>query len=207
MNELRDSWRMRAAVLLGFVALLWFVHGLNTMAGRRVFAVGHGVVPRTLYGLYGIPTAPLIHEDLDHLISNSIPLLILGALVMLRGVFEFCFVVFTSAMIGGLGTWLFGASGEHFGASDIVFGLFGYLVFRTAFDRRWSSALITLAVAVGYGTSMAMSLIPTEHVSWSGHFFGFVGGFLAARIRYPHNPNRKQVEATVAMLHVVKPPR
>ena len=40
-----------------------------------------GIVPRTFHGLIGIFTAPLIHGDILHLISNTIPLLFLGSVL------------------------------------------------------------------------------------------------------------------------------
>jgi membrane associated rhomboid family serine protease len=148
--------------------------------------VGHGIVPRTWYGLQGILSAPLIHASLAHLVANTVPFLILGALVLLQGVFELVFVVVTTALVAGAGTWLFGASNtEHVGASGVVFGLFGYLLFRMLFDRRLSSAVITLIVAIVYGAAMLRSLIPADGISWTGHFFGFLAGILAARLRAP----------------------
>jgi membrane associated rhomboid family serine protease len=184
-----ESIRARAIVLAVFVGLMWIVRGIDMLVPGGASVAGIGVVPRTWEGLWNIPIAPFIHEDLDHIVSNSIPLLILGALILMRGVIEFVFVVFVSTFVSGFGTWLFGEGhAQHIGASGIVFGFFGYLVFRIAFDRKISTGLIALAVAVGYGSAMMYSLIPEEHISWSGHFFGFIGGFLAARWRYPHQP-------------------
>ncbi len=40
-----------------------------------------GIEPRTFHGLIGIFTAPLIHGDIFHLISNTIPLLFLGSVL------------------------------------------------------------------------------------------------------------------------------
>ena len=77
---------------------------------------------------------------------------------------------------------------EHIGASGVVLGFIGFLLFRCAFDRRLSTLLITLIVAILYGAGVGSSLIPDTDVSWSGHFFGFVGGFLAARLRYQAAP-------------------
>lgn len=178
--------KSRALTLLLFLGLMWFVWTLDSLMPGPGSAAGVGIVPRSWAGWRGIPVAPFIHADLDHLLSNSLPILILGTLVLFRGPAEFGFVVFVSGLVGGFGTWLFGTGdSQHVGASGVVFGLFGYLVFRSAFDRRISSALITLGVAFGYGTAMAYSLVPEEGISWSGHFFGFVGGFVAARLRYP----------------------
>ena len=184
-----ESIRARAVVLAVFTGLMWVVRGIDMLipAGRSV--AGMGVIPRTWEGLWNIPIAPFIHEDLDHILSNSIPLVILGALILMRGVIEFVFVLFVTTFVSGFGTWLFGEGNtQHIGASGVVFGFFGYLVFRIAFDRKITTGLIALAVAIGYGSAMMYSLIPEDHISWSGHFFGFIGGFVAARWRYPHRP-------------------
>jgi membrane associated rhomboid family serine protease len=184
-----ESVRARAIVLAVFVGLMWIVRGIDMFVPGGVSVAGVGVVPRTWEGLWNIPIAPFIHGDLDHIVSNTIPLLILGALILMRGVIEFVFVVFVTTFVSGFGTWLFGEGNtQHIGASGIVFGFFGYLVFRIAFDRKISTGLIALAVAIGYSSAMMYSLIPEDHISWSGHFFGFIGGFVAARMRYPYQP-------------------
>jgi membrane associated rhomboid family serine protease len=181
-----QSVTLRASVLTGGVGIMWLIHAIDAFLPRGWSAAGTGIVPRTWSGLYGIPVAPFIHATWGHLISNSIPLLILGAIVLFRGLGEFLFVTFCSILIGGLGTWLFGeGNAQHVGASGLVFGLFGYLVVRSAFDRKITSAVVTLVVAILYGSAMWHSLIPEPSISWSSHFFGFLGGCVAARLRYP----------------------
>ena len=44
-----------------------------------------GIRPRSLDGLLGIPLVVFLHGDLNHLISNSVPLLILGTLLRSYG--------------------------------------------------------------------------------------------------------------------------
>ena len=191
MTALVDDAKARATVLGSFVGSMWIVRVLDMFSPAYASVAGNGIIPRTWIGLWGIPVAPFIHADFEHLLANTVPLLILGALVLMRGVHELLFVVLTSALVGGAGTWLFGSgNAQHVGASGIVFGLFGYLVFRTAFDWRLSSAIITILVAVYYSTAMAWSLIPQQGISWSMHAFGFIGGFLAARMRYGRRPRR-----------------
>jgi membrane associated rhomboid family serine protease len=203
-----ESLRARAVVLAVFAGLMWAVRGIDTFLPHGLSAAGVGIVPRTWDGLWNIPIAPFIHEDFDHLLSNTIPLLILGALILVRGVGEFMFVLFVSTFVSGFGTWLFGeGNAQHIGASGIVFGFFGYLVFRIAFDRKITSGLIALAVAIAYGSAMTWSLIPEDHVSWSGHFFGFIGGFVAARLRYPHRPRSVTPEMLASVIEFPTAPQ
>lgn len=177
------SLKTRAAALGTTVGAMWLLRGLEIIIPGE-FAVAHGIVPRTAYGLRAIPVAPFIHADLAHLMANTIPFLILGALVLVRGVREFLFVLVTAALVAGFGTWMFGAGdAHHIGASGVVFGLFGFLVARSFYDHHWSSLLIAAGVAIGYGMAMLSSLVPAEGISWTAHFFGLCGGIVAARMR------------------------
>jgi len=70
----------------------------------------------------------------------------------------------------------------HVGASGIVFGLLGVLLFMGLFQRRPLSILLSLACLFLFG-SMVMGVFPgVPGVSWQGHLFGFLGGVLAARL-------------------------
>lgn len=183
---------VRTATLGGLTAAMWGVHVLGRLGLGRF--IGHGIVPRTIDGLQGIPVAPFLHADFPHLLSNTVPFLVLGVLILLGGIGELLFVTVVSIAVAGAGTWLFGAPDtEHMGASGVVFGFFGYLVCRAAFDRRSASIAIMLVVAFYYGASMMYALVPSAGISWTGHFFGFAGGYAAARLRHP----RRRGEAAV----------
>jgi len=170
------------SLLLGSTASAWIVFAVDLVVPGTI---GHGIVPRTIYGLTGIVMAPFIHASLQHLVANTIPFVILGAVILLRGARAFTTVAIVSALIAGFGTWLFGTPGTmHIGASGVVFGFFGYLLFRAVYDRKLSSILIALIVAVLYGGSLLMSIVPAQGISWTGHLFGFLGGIAAARLRY-----------------------
>jgi membrane associated rhomboid family serine protease len=169
-------------MLFGSTLSMWVVWATDLVWPGTI---GHGIVPRTAYGLSGIVMAPFLHANLQHLLANTIPFLILGAVILMRGVRAFVFVLIVSALVSGLGTWLFGAPHtEHIGASGVVFGFLGYLLVRAAYDHRISSALIAVAVAVVYGATFLTSLMPTSGISWTGHVFGFIGGAMSARMRY-----------------------
>jgi len=202
-----DSLAARIVVILVFVGFMWFIHGLDSIGESGISVMGTGIIPRTVDGLSGIPVAPFIHRDWSHLIGNTVPLLILGGIILLRGVPEFLSVTLVIVAVSGLGTWLFGGGGvQHVGASGVVFGFAGFLLFRAAFDRKLWSFVIAVALAATSATQLLFGLIPQGWFSWSLHFFGFVGGFVAARIRYPHRAKvDPRVAAALNMLEITSP--
>jgi len=94
-------------ILGGFVILIWFLELID----RFIFdgaLDGLGVKPRSLSGLKGILFMPFLHGSFGHLLSNTIPLIVLGALVMLSGLSTFLTVAGLSILVSGVGVWLFG---------------------------------------------------------------------------------------------------
>lgn len=174
--------RRRAFVLFAFVGAMWIVRIADSFRADGSSIAGSGVIPRTASSLGDIVTAPFIHANWAHLIANTGPLLVLGALVLLGGTAEFVFVTLTCALCAGAGSWLFGETARHIGASGVVFGYVGYLLFRPAFDRRLLFMVMTIAVIALYGSALLWSVVPRAGISWTAHFFGFLGGLLAARL-------------------------
>src|SRR3546814_4881156 len=85
------------------------------------------LVPRTAHGLIGIITAPLLHGSFAHLVSNSLPLLLLITLslsVVPRAA-KRAFVVIW--LLSGIFVWVFGRESSHIGASGIDHGLMFFL--------------------------------------------------------------------------------
>jgi membrane associated rhomboid family serine protease len=181
-NDLWSEIRTQARVLGGFVGLLWAIHIVNAI----VFQGGLtalGIHPRTLWGLVGILFAPFLHVSFAHILANTVPLLVLGALVMQRRKRDLAIVSAISALVGGLGIWLIGgAATVHVGASILVFGYLGYLLLRGVFERRVWPILGSILVFFLYGGALWGILPGQAGVSWQGHLFGLLGGVLAARL-------------------------
>lgn len=182
---LRSAWteiRAQARILGGFVGLLWVIHIVNAV----VFGGGLiqlGVHPRSFWGLFGILFAPLLHGSFTHLISNTVPLVVLGALIMQRKKRDLLTVSVLSALVGGLGIWLIApAASVHIGASILVFGYLGYMLFRGYFERRLWPILGSVAVLLLYGGALFGVLPGRAGISWQGHLFGLLGGILAAKL-------------------------
>ncbi len=187
MKELTQTVKTQATILGGLVGAMWTVMIINT-------AIFHGrlndfgIVPHNVVGLRGILFAPFLHANFGHLMSNTLPFIILGWLVMMAETTDILVVTGISMLVGGIGTWLFGGAGTfHIGASGVVFGFLGYLMLRGYFDRKISSILISLFVFAVYGT-LLFGLFPgMRGISWQGHLFGFLGGAIAAKLSAPES--------------------
>ncbi|XYI01524.1 rhomboid family intramembrane serine protease [Sorangium sp. So ce1128] len=174
--------KLHAALLGGFVALLWSIEILDLVVFRGSLDA-LGIRPRTVPGLVGIALAPLLHGGFAHLAANTLPFLGLGWLIMLRKKSDLFLVTLVAALVGGLGVWLLGSpSSVHIGASGVIFGYFGFLLLRGWFERSALSIALSLVVGLVYG-GMIWGVLPTRMgISWEGHLFGFLGGALAARL-------------------------
>jgi membrane associated rhomboid family serine protease len=173
-------WLTAALVIAGFVAGLYVIEAVDTVLGNQLD--GFGVMPREPDGFDGILFAPLLHVGWVHLLANTVPLLVLGYLILLSGVARWAAVTAVVWLVGGLGTWLTGADNTiHLGASVLVFGWLVYLLLRGVFTRRLGQVLIGVVVLFLYGGALWGVLPIQEGVSWQGHLFGAVGGGLAAR--------------------------
>lgn len=159
-----------------FVALIWLVY----LADRFLPLESFGLIPRSFKGLAGIVTLPFLHADWTHIMSNSVPLVVLLLLLAGSRANSIDIVVLIS-LLAGIGLWIFGRTAIHIGASVLVFGLVGFLVCAGFFEKRLLSALIAIGVAVVYGSTLMYGVLPTQSgVSWEGHLIGAISGGLIA---------------------------
>jgi membrane associated rhomboid family serine protease len=159
---------------------MWLAEIADLVIFRGALDAG-GIRPRTEAGLWGILFAPFLHAGFAHLLANTVPLLVLGWLVLLRGRRVFLSVTAVALLLGGLGVWLFGGPDTvHVGASGLVFGYLGYHFLRGYWERSRSAILIAVVAGVLYGSAMWGILPIRRGVSWESHLFGFAGGAAAA---------------------------
>jgi membrane associated rhomboid family serine protease len=168
-------------VVLALLAAMWVLEVVDVALDHRLDQ--YGIEPRDPDGLVGVVAAPFLHADFGHLIANTIPFVALGIIIGLQGVARVLAVTGIVLVVSGLGTWLIAPDNSiHIGASGIVFGYATYLLARGIFNRDLIEIGIGLGVAAIWGTALLGGLIPQDGVSWQGHFFGAVGGVLAARV-------------------------
>ena len=129
---------------------------------------------------------PFLHANFGHVLANTLPFIILGAFVIMRRIRDFFIISAIIIAVSGLGVWLLGGAGTvHIGASGLVFGFLGFLIFRAYFEWSLVSIIVALAVAIAY-SGLIWGVVPIyPGVSWQGHLFGFVGGALAAYLITP----------------------
>lgn len=192
----RSRWAGAALVTGSFVLLLYVIEAVDVASGLSLDR--HGIGPRSIDGLQGIAFAPLLHHGWDHLFANTGPLLVLGFVLMLSGIGRGIAVTAVVWIVGGLGTWLTGATASlHVGASIVVFGWLSYLIVRGVFARDMKQLLVGVVVLFVYGSALWGVLPTQEDVSWQGHLFGALAGILAAWMFAGHARRERSAPITV----------
>ncbi|ELR84250.1 rhomboid family protein [Mycobacterium sp. H4Y] len=195
-----------AATILTFVVLLYFVELIDQMTRHSLDA--NGIRPLELDGLWGIVFSPLLHASWEHLMANTVPLLVLGFLMTLAGLSRFVWATAIVWILGGLGTWLIGDVGsscgptDHIGASGLIFGWLAFLLVFGIFVRRVSNIVIGLVVMFAYG-GVLLGAMPVlglcGGVSWQAHLCGAIAGVVAAyRLSAPERKARTKRTAGTA---------
>jgi len=175
---------LRSAVTVGlFVIALWVIHFVDTVLLHDALKKRFGLIPRARFSPLSILISPFLHVNRRHLAANSIPLFVLGSLVLVQGQLIFWLTTLIIILIAGLGIWLLGQPNtQHMGASGLILGYFGYTLASVFFDPNLASILVAVIVAVLY-LGLIWQVVPLKKgVSTTGHLFGFLGGIAAAGI-------------------------
>lgn len=179
-------------VPLIFPAILWIIHLSACLFDLKLS--GMGILPRDGFGLLGIVTAPLIHGDFSHLISNTFPLIVLGWIIFFfypkASFFLFVFVY----VITGMLVWLFARHVYHIGASGLIYGFVSFLFFSGIFRKDNKSIALALVITFLYGGLVWGVLPGMKGISWESHLFGAITGLVAAFIFRRVDPPPKKYD-------------
>lgn len=168
-------------LVAAMAALMWLAEIADAVLPANLDA--YGIAPRSDDGLTGVLLAPFLHGGFGHLVANTVPFVVMGAVIALGGLARVLAVTAIAALVSGLGTWLVAPSATvHVGASGVVFGYTTYLLTRGAFSRDLVHLGLGLVVLAFMGGVLLGGLLPQEGISWQGHLFGAVGGVVAARV-------------------------
>jgi len=161
-----------------FVATLWFILLFENL--EHINLSCYGLYPRTMKGLLGIFTSPLLHADYNHLWANSIPLLILGAIIFYfyRTIaFELFLWIY---LMTGFWVWVVGREAFHIGASGIVYGFITFLFFSGVFRKDSKLLALSMLVVFLYGGTLWGILPLRSSMSWESHLMGSIAGLITA---------------------------
>jgi membrane associated rhomboid family serine protease len=160
------------------VGLLWLVKVTENVLNLDL--TSFGILPLSIKGLPGIVLSPFIHSSYDHLLSNSVPFLILLSALLYfyrRLAYRIFFLIY---ILSGICVWLGGRESWHIGASGIVYGLASFLFFSGVFRKDANLLTIGIIVVFLYG-SMFWGIFPIiPGISWESHLWGAASGLLLA---------------------------
>ncbi len=183
MDEEKDKRQALKSFVIpaAFIVLLWII-----LIVQQTFDVGFpywfGLYPRSISGLIGIITSPLIHANFTHLFSNTLPVFLLSVGIIYfypESAYKVIGIIYLST---GLLVWLFARQVYHIGASGLIYGFAAFLFFSGIFKRDNRSIGLSLLVVFLYG-GMVWGILPGQpRISWESHFFGGVSGIVCAFI-------------------------
>ena len=175
-----------------FLIIMWMVKLVEH--NFEISFADYGVRPKSLSGLKGILFSPFIHKDFSHLINNSYPILILGGMLfsfykkIAKQLFLWLF------FIAGFWLWVIGRPSFHIGASGLIYALAAFLFISGLIRENPRLSAVSMLIIFLYG-SMIWGVLPTkEHISWEGHFSGFMAGIIVAIFYRNEGPKRKKYQ-------------
>jgi len=180
MDKELNKFKRSLIIPISFILFLWAIKLFEVISG--ISFVQLGLFPHKISGLIGIITAPLIHANFNHLISNSIPVLLLsGGLIYFypKSAFRVMGMVY---IIPGIFVWFFARPAYHIGASGLIYGFVSFLFFSGLIRRDNRSIALALIVTFLYG-GIIWGVLPIDReISWEYHLFGALTGVFCAFI-------------------------
>ena len=175
------------------VAIMFAVKVIETALGIDMSR--WGVIPQTAHGLIGILTLPFLHGNWEHLLTNTVPILVLGTALY------YCYptlanrVMLITWIASGLLTWCIGSPGSiHVGASALIYGLNLFLIVSGFIRGNRQLIVISLIMVFLYGSfiwGMIPSLAKLQNISWEGHLSGAIVGILLAVVFRKEGPQKE----------------
>lgn len=163
------------------VVMMWVVKLAEAVFSYRLSFLG--VSPLTPEGLPGILLAPFLHGDWNHLMANTVPMLVLGsALFYFYRTIAFQ-VLFLTTLLTGLWVWLGAREATHIGASGLIYGLSAFLLVSGLIRRHPRLMALSMVVVFLYGGmiwGVFPEFFPEKNISWESHLAGLVAGLVLA---------------------------
>jgi membrane associated rhomboid family serine protease len=174
----QSSFLLALKASLVFIGILWSVFIIDNAFGLQLgrFGLRPGSVP----GLIGVLTAPLLHGNFEHILSNTLPMLVSMTATLYFYPTSALRVIPLIWVGSGLLAWMIGRPSLHYGASGLIYGLLAFVFVSGLLRRDMRSIAVSLLVGFLYG-SMVWGVLPIRpHMSWEMHLSGAALGVLLA---------------------------
>lgn len=173
-----------------FLISLWLIYLFNCFFNLHIEKFG--IFPRTLKGVLGILLSPLLHINIDHILSNSAALFILvWATVYFYRDLSYK-IIFLSCLINNIAIWLFAEQAWHIGASGLIYSLVTFLFFSGLLRDYAKLISISFIVIFLYG-GLFWGIFPIDStISWESHLFGAATGIILAFTYKDQGPKKEE---------------
>lgn len=189
----RGNFILALKIVLALASVMWAVFVVDQLTGLGL--IHFGLIPRNLVGLLGLVSAPLLHYNLAHIGSNTLPLVIGGTMMLF---------LYPNASVralpviwigSGMLAWIFARDSIHIGASGLIYGLLAFVFVSGVIRRDLRSIGAALVIWFMYG-SMIWGILPAGRgMSWELHASGLaLGVAMAVRYRHWDHPPMKRYE-------------
>lgn len=172
------KFRISLIISFAFIGILWAVKLFEIFTMKDLSFLG--VYPMKAKGLIGILTAPLIHADLTHLMSNSVTLIVVMIFLFYAYINSSVRVFMIIYFLPNVFVWFLGRPAYHIGASGIIYGLLAFLFFVGIVRRDPRSIGLSLLITFMYG-GLVWGILPYDPaISFEAHISGAAVGILCA---------------------------
>lgn len=179
-KKAKFNFRLALKTALVLTGILWTIFVIDAAFGLRL--ARFGLRPGSISGLTGIITVPLLHGSFNHLLSNTLPLVISMTASLYLYPRSAMRVIPLIWLGSGALAWFIGRPTLHIGASGLIYGLLAFVFVSGILRRDMRSVSVSLLVGFLYG-SMVWGVLPVRpHMSWELHLTGAVCGVLLAVI-------------------------
>lgn len=175
-----DRMNFWKSIAIGFalISVLWFVFALQQLGFINSFVYGNH--PHDPHGWRGILFSPFLHGSFEHLVSNTLPMLVLLTVLLNAYPRHALIVLVFVHLVSNTMVWAFAPEYTvHIGISGIIYGIASFLLASGVFRRDRTAMAIAFFVALLYG-GMVAGFVPQPGVSWQSHLFGAISGVVIA---------------------------
>jgi len=182
-KKAQRNFRLALKISLVLTGLLWLILLVDNVFGLEL--TRFGLRPRQVSGLTGLLTAPLLHAGVEHLFSNTAPLIVSMTTILYLYPGSSLRVIPIIWVGSGLLAWFIGRPSMHFGASGFIYGLLAFVFISGILRLEMRAVAVSVLVWFLYG-SMIWGVLPIRpNMSWELHLSGAILG-VALAIIYRH---------------------